>query len=260
MLRLARRSAFCMLVYVLASFQPAHADVHIRTLLVTTSGTLQDTLLAHAYLRGPWLKRTLEGEGLLADLMGERIEILNRHTGDKIIVLPEERRYVESVVEPQVCGPMAVLDMRWLGRVRDGIHGEVVMPDLRQTLLGAELHPVDIRIASKHSGGSTLRLWICDDFERVFGENYRQDLFCGDVEPDVAAAAAAEMLGRQFGLSDVDIERLTSALVGFPLLIESFVGQGDTRVDLSLLITQDVVTGVLNDSVFLPPPDYIPVE
>jgi hypothetical protein len=260
MLRLARLSAFCILVYLLPVVSAAHADIHIRTLLVTTSGTIQDTLLAHSYLRGPWLKRTLEGEGLLADLMGERIEILNRHTGDEIVVLPEERAYLESVVEAPVCGPVAVLDMRWLGRVREGVHGEVVIPDLRQTLLGAKLHPVDIQIASRHAGGSTLRLWICEDLEPLFGKDYMQDLFCGDVERNIAAAAAADMLGGQFGLSDVDVKSLASALNGFPLLIESFVGQGESRVDLSRLITQEVVTDVLNDSVFLPPPDFIPVE
>jgi hypothetical protein len=216
--------------------------------------------MAHAYLRGPWLKRTLDGEGLLADLMGERIEILNRLTGDEIVVLPEERAYLEGVTEAPVCGPVAVLDMRWLGRVRDGVHGNVVIPDLRQTLLGAELHPVDIRIASRHSGGSTLRLWICEDLEPLFGKDYRQDLFCGDVEPDIAAAAAAEMLGRQFGLSDVDVKNLALAVNGFPLLIESFVGEGESRIDLSRFITLEVVTDVLTDSIFLPPPDFIPVE
>jgi hypothetical protein len=260
MLRLVRYSSVCILLHVLQPVSPAHADAHIHTLLVTTSGTIQDTLLAHAYLRGPWLKRTLEGEGLLADLMGERIEILNRATGDQIVVLPEERTYVESAGEAAVCGPMAVLDMRWLGRVRDGVHGDVVLPGLNQTLLGVELRAVDIRIASRHAGGSTLRFWIAEDLEPVFGPSYKQDLFCGDAEPDVAALAAAELLGRQFGLSDVDRDMLASALNGFPLLIESFVGNGDSRIDLSRLVTQEVVTDALSDSVFLPPPDYIPVE
>jgi hypothetical protein len=165
--------------------------------------------------------------------------------------------YERSKQSLPLCHPAAVIDLRWLGRAQGDVKGELLIPDTSMTLLGVRATPVDIRFPTRQSGGSTIRIWFAADLATLFGPGWNLDLCCG-VPIDEAATAMAALLAKQFQLSSADRLALCKAGRGYPIRIETYLGQGAARIELSCFETLSIDHSALTDSTFAIPAKFRP--
>lgn len=251
--------AFCTLASALFCGSPCRADLEISGTLVTYSGHVVDTLTTHLEIQGPLVRRRLEGHGTLADFFGRRIEIMHRTSGASTVLDLELGTYTKSAGTSQVCHPWNLFDLRWLGRVQEGQAGVLVWPDTVATFLGLPAHVFDFHFATRQKGGSTIRFWVVYELDSLFGPEAARSLFCG-VPVAEADRLLSTQLSKQFGLSAEAIAALQKVRLGYPVRIESFMGQGSSRMDLSRFETLTVQQSDLPDSLFEVPPAFQPAD
>ncbi len=233
------------------------ADLSISGTLITHSGHVVDTLATHLKIKGPLVRRSLEGEGTLADFFGRRVEILHRTSGASTVLDLEAGTYTRSTGAARLCHPWNLFDLRWLGRAPEGAQGELVWPDTSEVILGYPAHAFDFRFPTRQKGGSTIRFWVVYELDSLFGPESVQSLYCGFAEADADRQLSAQ-LSRQFSLSPESIEELYKVRLGYPVRIESFMGQGSTRLELSRFETKVVNQAALADSLFSVPDSFKP--
>lgn len=259
---MARRCRLIPLTALLTLFpvtrvSPCRADLIIHGLLVTHSGTVVDTLVSTLQLKGSHLRRSLEGKGALALFFGRRLELVNRASGETTTLDLDALTYERSAAGVTCCHPLLLVDLRWLGRTQGGVKGELAVPDTSAMILGTSAHPVDFRFPARQAGGSTIRIWITRELDSLFGKDGVRALYCGAVAAP-SMAAPADLLARQFGLSREAADTLRRVADGYPVRIESFVGQGSERIELSRFETLSVEHTALADSIFSIPKTFRP--
>jgi hypothetical protein len=238
---------------------PGRADLAIEGRLITHSGHVVDTLSTHLSIQGALIRRSLEGRGTLADFLGRRVEIQNRTTSSSMVLDLDAGTYTRSAGEVPLCHPWNLLDLRWLGRVPEGKSARLVWPDTSATILGQRAQPFDFCFSTRQKGGSTIRFWVAYQLDSLFGPENPVALYCGAPEAE-ADARLCSQLARQFGLSAESIEALHQVRLGFPVRIESFMGQGDYRLDLACFETLSVQRVDLPDSLFAAPSALQPAD
>src|SRR5262245_3355078 len=204
----------CALALVLLCALPCRADLVISGNLITHSGHVVDTLASSLQIKGALIRRSLEGQGTLADFFGRRVEILNRTTGASTVLDLDQNTYTRSTAAPQACHPWNLFDLRWLGRVPEGQEGELLWPDTSATFLGRKAHAFDFHFSTRQKGGSTIRFWVVYELDSLFGPEAAQSLFCGAPEGEADSHLAIQ-LSRQFGLNAQSIEALSKVRLGF---------------------------------------------
>lgn len=249
-------SALCALAGALITPALARADLSIRGALITHSGHVVDTLASNLQIKGPVVRRSLEGAGTLADFFGRRVEIMHRTSGASTVLDLTDSTYTRSTGAPRVCHPWNLFDLRWLGRAPDGVKGELVWPDTVAVIVGRSARAFEFRFPTRQ-GGSTIRFWVVSDVDSLFGSEAAQSLYCGGSEAE-ADRALSEQLSKQFALSPEAREKLAGARLGFPVRIESFMGQGSARQELSRFETLAVEQATLADSLFEVPASFKP--
>lgn len=256
-MRLPRRLLLFTLFGTLGAPHVSRADLSIHGLLITHSGHIVDTLESHLQIKGPLVRRSLEGEGTLADFFGRRVEILHRTSGASTVLDLDQGTYTRSTGAARVCHPWNLFDLRWLGRAPQGAQGELVWPDTTASILGQRAHAFDLRFPGRGKGGSTIRFWVVYELDSLFGPASTPALYCGKAA-DVADRELSAQLSKQFALSPESIEKLYKVQLGYPVRIESFMGQGNTRLELSRFETLRANEAALPDSLFDVPGTFKP--
>jgi hypothetical protein len=251
---LLRRIALCWGPALLLALSPAWvntalADLTIRGLLVTHSGPVVDTLEWTMQLKGSSLRRGLEGKGTLADFLGRRLEILNRTTGESALLDLDAGTCTRSSGGPTGCHPWYLFDLRWLGRRPSGAAAELALPDTTITVLGVRARAFEFRIPARQEGGSTVRFWVVNDLDSLFGAAGAQSLYCGPPGAGSDRGVATD-LSKRFALTPEAAERLGQVPLGYPVRIETFLGEGPERLELSRFETISVEHTALPDSLF----------
>jgi hypothetical protein len=232
------------------------ADLTLRTVIESSVDSAQVQILAATYIKGPWLRRESQGEGVLADLLGARIEITNRQSGETFRLYPDHRDFtVDTSAEPS-CGAAHTLDWRMLGRVRPGTRARLHVPDTTRVIQGCEVSLLQVEVPAARGGTTILDIWVCPDYRALFGPGGGSELFCGDSTRRLTDhAGLAESLRRQFRLSAEDEEVLRQHLGGYPLRIES-VSTLAASVSRTLIRLDGWSKDDLPDSLFRPPTGY----
>ena len=253
------RRLVVLLLFALLVPATAGADLSIHGLLITHSGHIVDTLESTLQIKGPLVRRSLEGEGTLADFFGRRVEILHRTSGGSTVLDLDQGTYTQSAGAARACHPWNLFDLRWLGRAPEGAQGELVWPDTTAMILGYPAHAFDFRFPTKRKGGSTIRFWVVYELDSLFGPESAQSLYCG-TPVDEADRQLSAQLSRQFALAPESIEKLYKVRLGYPVRIESFMGQGSSRLELSRFETTRAKSAALPDSLFDVPPAFKPAS
>jgi hypothetical protein len=238
-------------------FVPCRADLIIKGTLITHSGHVVDTLASSLEIKGPLLRRSLEGKGTLSMFLGRRVEIVHRTAGTSTVLDLDAGTYTKSEGGPRICHPWYLFDLRWLGRAPVGTAALLVWPDTVTTILGQTAHAFEFRFPTRQKGGSTIRFWVVYELDSLFGADGARSLYCGVSEGESDRHVSAD-LAKQFGLTPESIQKLNQVRLGYPVRIESFMGQEGSRTELSRFETLAVERTHLADSLFGVPPSFRP--
>jgi hypothetical protein len=197
---------------------------------------------------------------MLAGMLEDKTTILNRSTGESLTLLAEARQFKLDTLDSVSCGLEEMVDLSWLGVNRGSLTARLSLPDSSMTALGCELRPVEIELSPKgltYAGHTTLRLWMCSSYETVFGQSFRQDLFCGNAPDDSASLLRMSASWQaRLGLSDEDAAEVRNRVRGIPFVMES-VSLRDSVVLASTTITMTAISSdPLPDSLFAAPAGY----
>lgn len=219
-----RTWALTLLVCLISA--TAQADIKVTSRLVNTAahGVGADTLELVTYVKGSWLRRETHGTGMLAELLGKRVEILNRADGKRITLDTETKTFTVDAVPTTACGDHDLADLRHLGRRQRSAAMQVNFPDTMSAVLGFALTPMQLELPSpglSEGVGTIIRFWLCTAYEEALGPAYVDDLFCGDTE---AKSDWAGVLHAQFGFSDDVAKSIRNSAAGFPLKLEILSG------------------------------------
>jgi hypothetical protein len=233
------------------------ADVMIASTIATKTATTDDRIQTVTYLKGPWMRRETAAQGGLADFIGRSLEIHNRVTGAWYRVYADLDEYALDTVTEPVCAVAAVLDFRLLGRIKAGNRGRVRVLDERREMLGCETRAVQVELDAGEHGGTTIRFWVADDLETLFGARQESDLFCAALVDRAAVDARLQARWqKQFRLSAADAAVFAAQMQGYPLLVESFAGPEDNPITTTRITTDSIRTARLSDSLFSPPGQF----
>ena len=229
----------------------AEADLTVHSTITTTMESGEDTLHVTSYFRGPWMRREVRVTGALAQFMKERMEITHRPSG-RVWRLSRDlpTRTLDST-DQAGCGALDLFDLRLLGRVQSDPGGRVAGADSVTEILGGRARVVRIDVESPYSGVTSIRVWMCEEPEKVFGEGFAADLFCGqDSAPAQGARGLAMDLASRFRLGEEDRARLLDRMTGVPVRIESRSGGPDHTLSETRFTVDAVGIEPVADSLF----------
>jgi hypothetical protein len=197
---------------------------------------------------------------MLASVLGEKTAIVNRATGETLSLYPEEKNYQIDTLDGASCGLEDMVDLGWLGVNRGRLSATLSFPDSEMTICNCTLQPVQIEMTPKglpYAGRTTLRLWMCSDYQSTFGPSFLDDLFCGQTPDDSASLDhMSKSWQEQLGLSDADANEVRLRVRGIPFLMESHSWRDTTFLNTTSITMTSVKTEALHDSLFAPPRGY----
>jgi len=251
--------AWALALAILAWTPGAMAGLKIESKIEVKTPTSRDSLSAITYLSGPWMRREVWGTGVLSQMFGKNVQVINRATGAGFTLYPDRQRFARDTSGPQVCRPEAVVDLRFLGSVQPNTKVKVSLPDTSIELEGVRARAVQLEVQPNSPARPTTRIlvWNATDLESLFGSAWADDLLCGHTDSalNLPGSLVAEWRN-QFRLDDHGPARLAKGMVGYAIKIESLYGPDSALLSSTTIRTTQVTVGELSDSLFAPTPGF----